>query len=360
MSAELPPDVADIFAKYEEKGRAREIVADDFIPAERQRLYDGMAFAEYATDSGPSLWGEGDRCLWSPGEPLMLYGPQGVGKTTLAQQLIRARAGVEPILFGLPVEVTERKILYVAADRPVQASRSWRRMVAELGEHDRRLLRERITFWRGPLPFDIGAEPESLVKFCEEHEAGTIVTDSLKDLAIDLSKDEVGSRVNRAWQLVLAEGIDVLDLHHPRKSVAGQGSRPKSLDEVYGSTWLTAGHGSVVLIWGQPGDPIVEFSHLKQPIEEVGPFRVLVDHTRGNMQVHEGGDVYAIVKAAPEGLTALDIAAVLFETAKPSPSQKEKARRRADQLVAKGLVQTLHDGSTKPVIYLAASQGKMV
>jgi hypothetical protein len=34
---------------------------------------------------------------------------------------------------------------------------------------------------------------------------------------------------------------------------------------------ITAGAGSVVLLWGAAGDPIVEWRHLKQPAAEVGP-----------------------------------------------------------------------------------------
>ncbi len=32
-----------------------------------------------------------------------------------------------------------------------------------------------------------------------------------------------------------------------------------------GSTWLTSGLGSVIVLDGEPGDPTVELRHLKQP-----------------------------------------------------------------------------------------------
>lgn len=327
------------------------------------RLYDGMAFADYAADSGPSIWGDGDRVLWSPGEPFMVYGPQGVGKTTLTQGLVLARAGVISELLGLAVQSTERAILYVAADRPVQAARSWRRMVSELDDSARSLVSSRVRFWRGPLPFDIGMEPDKLLAFVEDLGVGTFVADSLKDLAVDLSKDETGSRVNRAWQLLVAAGVECVDLHHPRKGVAGQTHKPKSLDEVYGSAWLTAGHGSVVLLWGSPGDPIVEFSHLKQPVEEVGPFRVIIDHEAGAVAVHEGGDVLAILRSASTGTTAKDMACVLFSTTKPTPAEVEKARRKLARLVDKQLVferPGKSGGQVEPSLYFAIEdQGRL-
>ena len=57
-----------------------------------------------------------------------------------------------------------------------------------------------------------------------------------------------------------AKEIDAL-IHsctfHERK--AGQDSkRHHALDDVYGSTWLTSGLGSVIAINGDPGDPTVE------------------------------------------------------------------------------------------------------
>lgn len=301
-------------------------------PGSSDRLYDGIAFAEMVEATGPSVWGTGEQVLWSPGEPLMLYGPQGVGKTTTAQRLTLGRAGIDDVLLGLAVAPDTRPILYVAADRPKQAVRSWRRMIALLGEEQRALVRERVRFWKGPLPFDIGTEPDKLLEFALALRVGTFVGDSLKDLAMELVKDDVGARVNRAWQLLVQNEIEVLDLHHPRKTAAGQTSKPGGLDDVYGSGWLTAGHGSVVLLWGKPGDPILELSHLKQPLEEVGPFRVLVEHELGMIERHEGGDLLAIVRASP-GITAGQAACVLFSTSRPTDSQVEKTRRKLERHV---------------------------
>lgn len=82
--------------------------------------------------------------------------------------------------------------------------------------------------------------------------------------------------------------VDVLLLHHQRKSVEGR--KPTSLEDVYGSTWIAAGSGSVVLLWGDPGSELVELSHLKQPAEVVGPLNVEHDHHRGTSRVTRGWD----------------------------------------------------------------------
>ena len=63
--------------------------------------------------------------------------------------------------------------------------------------------------------------------------ASVVIVDSLKDAAVELPDDEVGALWNRAVQTTLAAGVEVLVLHHQRKGQ--QGSRPKAIDDVYGS-----------------------------------------------------------------------------------------------------------------------------
>jgi replicative DNA helicase len=234
-------------------------------------------------------------------------------------------------------------------------------MIATLHADQRSTVRDLVRFWKGPLGFDIGTDPESMLRFMVEVGAKTLIGDSLKDLAVDLVKDEAGTRVNRAWQLLIAAGIEVVDLHHPRKAIAGESRKPRSLDDVYGSTWLTAGHGSVLLLWGNPGDPIVELGHLKQPHEEVGPLRVLIDHELGEVEVHEGGDVLAILRGASSPMAARDVARVLFSSDKPTDAEIEKARRRCERLVGKGLAVANRQGRddrgrAQPVLYGAAAR----
>ena len=242
-----------------------------------------------APEQVPAVWGEGTDVLWSVGEPMTLVGSDGVGKTTLAGQIILRRVGVltGPLL-GLPVTVDERPVLYLALDRPAQAARSLRRMVSE---QDRPLLDERLLVWPGPIPFDVGtAPPDTLARFAASLGAGTVVIDSLKDVAGDLADTGVGSAVMRAIQHVTAAGIELLILAHPRKTENGR--QPRGLDDVYGSRMLTAACGSVVLLTGSPGATTVRLSHLKQPAGVVGPLTVAHDHVHGvsTLAEHEAGD----------------------------------------------------------------------
>ncbi len=287
-----------------------------------------------ASDHVPALWGEGDSVLWAQGEPLMIAGPDGIGKTTLGQQLALCRVGVRNRLIGFPVEAADGKVLYIAADRPKQAIRSMRRMVAH---EDYELLAQRLVIWRGPLPETLASNPRILVEAAEHYEASDVVIDSLKDVQYDLSKDEVGSRANIAFQELIATERELLTLHHQRKQQAG-GAPPRHLSDVYGSRWLTAGQGSVLMLWGEPGDLVVELRHLKQPVEDVGPLTLIHDHLRGQTTVQDSVDLVALVALARNGLTVHDAAVAIFTVSQPTPNQIEKARRRLESLLKAGLV----------------------
>jgi len=330
------------------------------LPGERDRSVDGATFALDTPVAATAIWGDNGEIAWAAGEALMLVGPQGVGKTTLAGQLTLARVGLRKELLGMPVTPTASRVLYLACDRPQQIRRSFRRMVSEA---DRELLAERLVVWQGPPPGDVAKQPTLLVDLARRAGADTIVVDSLKDAVADLVKDEAGAGYNRARQTALVSGIELVELHHQRKA-GPEGRRPRTLSDVYGSVWLTAGSGSVLLLWGDPGDPVVELHHLKQPAEEIGPAKLLHDPDAGTTIIHQGTDLLGMVASKP-GLTAADAARLLFDVQGRSPEAREieKARRKLDALVTRRLLfrkEGSRGGATKtPATYhLAAREGE--
>ncbi len=292
-------------------------------------VIDGASFiASGARTNNAPVWGEGERVLQARGESLLIVGPAGVGKTTLVQQYTLARIGARSHVLGFPVEPETQRVMLIAADRPPQAARSMARMVRD---EDTELLRERLIVWPGPLPFDLAQRPSGLAELAAEHGAGTVVIDSLKDAALDLGKDETGSRLNHALQLALAAGVEVVALHHQRKAQQG-GGKPTKLPDVYGSTWITAGVGSVLLLWGEPGDPVVEVTHLKQPLADIGPLRVVHDHGRGESTIFEPHDLLRFIEAARGGVTVQEVAAFLYDSDPPTRNEVEKARRKLREM----------------------------
>jgi replicative DNA helicase len=312
----------------------RDLPATDRENESRGRHLDGATFVFSVPENVPALWGEGPQVAWAEGEGLLLVGPDGVGKTTLGQQLILARIGLRRRLLGLPVEKAIGRVLYIAADRPRQAASSLRRMADE-GDED--VLRERLVVWRGPLPIDITARPQAFHQWVlfEFGEISDVFVDSLKDLAPDLAKDETGGRVNMAFQELIANQIELVVFHHQRKEMTGA-AKPKRLADVYGSRWLSAGMGSVILLWGEPGDLIVDLAHLKQPVEPIGPLQVTHDHERGSSTVIEATDLRTLLRGAQHGLTVADAARLIFGEEAPERNQIERARRKLERLVKTG------------------------
>jgi replicative DNA helicase len=262
----------------------------------------------------------------------MLVGPDGTGKTSLGEQLALAMIEVhQSSLLGYNVEPVGR-VLYLACDRPSQARRSMRRMVTE---DDRAQLDERLMVWEGPLPFDLGSEPGGLLAMARYYRCDALFVDSVKDGAADLSREETGLGINRAFQECVTEGIEVAALHHQRKQQNGAG-KPNRLSDVYGSRWIVAGCGSVVMLWGEAGDPVVELTHLKQPDQTVGPLQLVHDHEHGRTTVLERVDALTLIEDASSGMTAEAIAEHLFGSAEPNNIRK--ARRQIDALVKAGRV----------------------
>lgn len=324
-------------------------------PPVRSRWIDGASFILDEPERVPAAWGspETGEVLWAPGEPMMIVGPEGVGKGTLLQQLADRRAGiVAGPLLNFAVETGSGPVVYIAGDRPKQIARSWKRMATE-GEREARS--SRLLIWSGPLPFDLGREPERFVPLLAEWDADTVIIDSLGALVRDLK--EAGQGVAYAMQDAVAAGIEVVAAYHPRKaSGEGRGKRLRALDDVYGDRWITAACGSVLALNGEPGDSIVEMSHLKQPASEVGPLKLRHDHERGRTAVYE--DVDLVAAAGEQGITARDAAKLLGAT-EPSQNEIEKARRKLDKLLGGGRLVAAGgergaDGQIAPKVYRQA------
>jgi replicative DNA helicase len=75
---------------------------------------------------------------------------------------------------------------------------------------------------------------------------------------------------------------------------------------VYGSAWITAGAGSVVLLWGEPGALTQELIHLKHPVDPLGPFMVDIDNHAGTMEISKGWNALAYL--AMRGETGASVA----------------------------------------------------
>jgi replicative DNA helicase len=316
---------------------------------------------DYALDmpnTVPATWGRGSEVLMTPGEPTMVTGPIAVGKTTVVQQLALRYSGVrQGDLLNLPVAPAPDgagPLLYIAADRPSQALRSLRRMISE---DDRQALRRRWRWQLGwPMAVNIVRDPDSLLWWLEAlpERPCAVVIDSLKDAAPNLADSETGAAINVALQRVVAAEIEVLVSHHQRKAQGGGESKPKTLADVYGSVFITAGMGSVILLWGEPGSLAVELSTLKAPADQVGPLEVILDPDRGEPSAPPPMSLAEQMTAA--GKPTFTVREACEECyASYSSSLRERARRKADREVAAGLLEVASGGQAggAPTTYKA-------
>jgi replicative DNA helicase len=316
------------------------------------QMVDGLVFAIDASGDEVAIWGSDDDIAHISGEAMLLIGPDGVGKTTLIQRYLLARSGIGSKLLGMHVEPVEGRLLCVATDRPRQAARSLFRMVGELTPRDAGKLKETVLVWRGPLPFDLVKTPTALTEWAKGFGASEVVLDSLGFVARKLADDETGSAIAQAFSTASAEGLDIVAAGHPRKPPSEGGTKPTTIHDVYGSRWITAACGSILSLWGAPGDPVVELRQLKSPKGDVGPFSIEIDHERGTVERVMGTDVLASLRASSAGLTVRE-AARLFEGGS-NRARAEKARRKLEQLIGRGLAHR-RDGSavTDPARYFA-------
>lgn len=329
----------------------------------RSQLVNGATFIYEVPDKTPAVWGDGENVLWAEGEALMICGPQGVGKTTVGGQVVFGRLGLLSTVLGWSVVPGRRRVLYLAMDRPQQAARALQRLARP---EWRDIVHDRLIVWQGPPPADFALSSTVLLEMCRAADADTVVIDSVKDAAVGIAKDEVGAGYNRCRQTAIAAGIEVLELHHQRKTGDG-GGKPNTLSDVYGSTWITSGAGSVLLLWGAAGDPVVELLHLKSPRLDVGPLTVIHDHERGMSQVDRGDitkDLFYLARHTPRGLTAKVAAVALFSKPDPDRNEVEKARRKLEGHVRAGHMHRVDgvsggsDGGTPATYFLVERRGE--
>jgi replicative DNA helicase len=314
--------------------------------ADNVEILDGLTWIRKAPDHVPAVWGRGDKVLWSEGEYVLLTGPIGAGKTTLSNQALAGRLGLLEHVLGYPITPGERRVLLLALDRPPQIRRALKRILREADDDTLRRLKV-VT----ALSADLAAKPKLLADIVRKADADSTFIDTVSDVAIKLSSDEVGQGIASAFRYAIDAGSEVFADHHHRKRTS-ENRKPDKLDDVYGSTWIPAKAGSVICLWGSAGDPLVELSHLKQPAADVGPLEILHDHARGRSEIKDEVTAFTVLGASnvATGTTVKEVAAKVYGREKPEPNQIEKMRRDLEHLVEEGFANPTRTAG-EPVIY---------
>jgi replicative DNA helicase len=300
-------------------------------------IVDGKTWLTSGPDHPNSLWGDTTTILAAKGQPTTIAGPQGAGKSVFGQRLALGWLGIIPDILGIPVQPGDRNILYLASDRPEQARLSMRRMIAD-DQLD--VLEARMRVWKGPPPEDVAKQPLMLLHMAQAADAGFIIIDSAKDVALKLSADEVGAAYNSALQHCVANLIEIVALHHPRKLSGETKDNPvRVLDDLYGAYWITAGNGSVVYL--QPGDfDTYTLTQLKSPNGTKAEIPYEHVTATGDIQPPSGLDLIGIIEEAGyDGCSGAHITRCLYKISDPNDRQKKAVSRRLRELAEEGVVQ---------------------
>lgn len=307
------------------------------VPEWAALVIDGKTWLTSGPDHPDPLWGDNTVMLAARGQPTTIAGPQGAGKSVFGQRLALGHIGLIDTLLDIPIAPGTRNVLYLASDRPEQARLSTRRMITE---EQLDALEARMRVWKGPPPEDVAKQPLMLRQMAEVADADLIVIDSAKDVALKLSADEVGAAYNSALQHCVANGIEVIALHHPRKLSGDTRDNPvRVLDDLYGAYWITAGNGSVIYL--QPGDfDSYTLTQLKSPNGHKADIAYEHVTETGELRAPTTPDLEAILEEAGfEGVSGAHVARCLYKTDEPTSAQLQSVRRALHGLLEDGVAE---------------------
>jgi hypothetical protein len=274
--------------------------------------------------AGDVVWGHETEVLWASGEPLLVGGYPGAGKTTLAGAILAAATGLAPpSLLGFPFQRTFQRVLYLALDRPRQIRRALRRQLrrADVDALDAVLAVEDRWVWR------LDKEPTALLAIAEGCGADAVFVDSVKDLVPEVDKPSGAETWLRATAPLLRADIEVMASVHVRKPTKGWPTL--DLNAIYGGAGFGWGAGSVLLLQGPPGGAQPVLEQVKAPAEMVGRVPLHIDQERGLVALadFDSRDVAAVLGAWTEGITASDYATVAVVGLRAAQQRLQEAVR---------------------------------
>lgn len=234
------------------------------------------------------IWGNavpGGTMAWAENQGVIIAGPPGTGKSTIALQVILRRVGIlGGDVLGMPVVETEQPLVYLALDRADQIRQSIRRMVPTTAADE--AIRRLLMIDNLPPTVDL-RQVETLIGWLRGMGAGGVVIDSAKDLGFDLNDSSEGQAFNFMVQATLRAGIQILVTHHSRKVPRGD-RKPLTLNDLHGSQWVAAGAGSVIMLDGEAGPKPKRLVHVKPLTVPMLPLALTMNHDTGEIDYEEG------------------------------------------------------------------------
>jgi archaellum biogenesis ATPase FlaH len=230
---------------------------------------------------------------------MVVAGKQGVGKTQLTIQALIHMALGKPFL-GWKIDSPRRVALMSMEMSSAEVKHFQKEMNHILSPEDKRLLQE--NFFIIPVGhsilFDDSADKKKIEQFIQQYHPEVIAVDSLSKTTMgSLEESAVKNVLDFADHLRMDYDCSLIFIHHNRKGQVGN-KRPKELDDVYGTFWITATATTVIGMWQNQQTGEIEINYLKVRLAEAPKTQVVVRTPRGLS--FEEVTASTLVKAAME------------------------------------------------------------
>lgn len=213
---------------------------------------------------------------------MVISSKPGVGKTQMTMQMLLSLALGKPMLGW---EITEpRKVAFVSMEMGLAEIKIFlEEMDSILTDEERVLLH--TNFLVIPLGhsllFDQSADKKKIEQFLEAHHPEVVGFDSLSKTTM-ASLDEVNTKavMDFADNIRMNYDCSVVFIHHDRKAQIGN-RRPKNLEDIYGSFYITATATTVIGLWQNAQTFEIEISYLKVRLAQAPKTQIVVRTPRG-------------------------------------------------------------------------------
>lgn len=215
---------------------------------------------------------------------MIVSGAPGVGKTQLTLQMLIHMAIGKPMLdweIGPP-----RKVAFVSMEMgQAEIKIFMEEMESILSPEEIDLLDQNFSIVPigQSLLFDQTADKKKIEQFLETYKPEVTAFDSLsKTTASSLEEAAVKGVMDFADQIRMNYDSSVVFIHHNRKGQVGN-RKPKQLEDIYGSFYITATATTVIGLWSNNKSFMIEMDYLKVRLAKAPETTVMTRTPRGLM-----------------------------------------------------------------------------
>lgn len=231
---------------------------------------------------------------------MVVSGKPGVGKTQFTMQALIHIALGKPMV-GWQIDAP-RRVAFVSMEMGSAEIKIFQdEMSTILSAEEQTLLQKNFLIIPigQALLFDQSADRKAIETFLETYKPEVAAFDSLSKTTMN-SLDESSTKavMDFADHIRMDHDCSVIFIHHDRKAQIGN-RKPKSLEDVYGSFYITATATTVIGMWSNPNTFEIEINYLKVRLAQA-PATQFVMRTERGLMFEEIGGVNGILTAKPK------------------------------------------------------------